>query len=370
MQIDMHYYGVYVIARLAGVKRESAETIATASQYVDDAVMKDIQHNAMGSMLAPVLTAHRVIELKANRNLHDQPFVWVPFHFFPGNEGDAFTERLLCRKDSPLVNAMFEHYLGLAHRPFSLELMGIAAHVYCDTFSHYGFSGVSSRRNKVKADSIKPLNASDPTAGYLDEALDRFFRKFGSQGGLWTNIRRQFISGGAEIASGALGHGAAAILPDLPYLKWRFDYDDFPFQGQPPVRDNIETFLKACEKLHARFVRFIANNSAHADGTAGVDFQIVKDRIRDLLSYQNGKEERCANWRKAYEEGGLQVAGEPITPYEKNQKRWDKKRDDFPKLGRPEETIRQELYRFYQAANYHLHYVLRDLLPINNLLVV
>ena len=41
MQIDMHYYGVYVLARLAGLKPDAAKIIATASQYVDEAVEKD-----------------------------------------------------------------------------------------------------------------------------------------------------------------------------------------------------------------------------------------------------------------------------------------------------------------------------------------
>jgi hypothetical protein len=29
MQIDMHYYGVYALARLAGLKAEAAKTMAT-----------------------------------------------------------------------------------------------------------------------------------------------------------------------------------------------------------------------------------------------------------------------------------------------------------------------------------------------------
>ncbi len=35
MQIDMHYYGVYALARLASLKPEAARTIAMASQYHD-----------------------------------------------------------------------------------------------------------------------------------------------------------------------------------------------------------------------------------------------------------------------------------------------------------------------------------------------
>ena len=200
MQIDMHYYGVYAMARLAGLRPEAAETIATASQYVDDAVEADIQHHEKGNKLAPIVTAHRIREIIDNRDVNDQPFVWVPFHFFPGNEGTDFTERLICRKDSPLINELIDHYIELHERPFALELIGLAAHVYADTFSHFGFSGVSSRRNKVDAESITPQNATAPTATYLDRKIDSFFRKFGLEGGLWTNIRRTIMSDGAEIA--------------------------------------------------------------------------------------------------------------------------------------------------------------------------
>ena len=38
MQIDMHFYGIYALARAAGIKPDSAHTIAYASQFVDDAL--------------------------------------------------------------------------------------------------------------------------------------------------------------------------------------------------------------------------------------------------------------------------------------------------------------------------------------------
>jgi hypothetical protein len=121
---------------------------------------------------------------------------------------------LICQKNSPLVNELIDQYLGLQDHPFALELIGLIAHVYADTFSHAGFSGVSSTRNKVDAASITPLNAAPPTATYFDKKLDSFFRMFGFQGGRWANVRRLIISSGAETASGALGHGAVATLPD------------------------------------------------------------------------------------------------------------------------------------------------------------
>jgi len=79
MQIDIHYYAAYVMARLAGIRPGAARTIATASQYVDDAVAKDIQVHENGNKLVPIVTAHRLVELIENRDVNDQPFVWVPY---------------------------------------------------------------------------------------------------------------------------------------------------------------------------------------------------------------------------------------------------------------------------------------------------
>ena len=38
MQLDMHFYGIYALARAAGIKPDSAYIIAYASQFVDDAL--------------------------------------------------------------------------------------------------------------------------------------------------------------------------------------------------------------------------------------------------------------------------------------------------------------------------------------------
>ncbi|NQT09546.1 MAG: hypothetical protein HQ573_00015 [Desulfobacteraceae bacterium] len=41
MQIDMHYYGTYAMARAAGITRNAAKVIATAAQFVDDNAAKN-----------------------------------------------------------------------------------------------------------------------------------------------------------------------------------------------------------------------------------------------------------------------------------------------------------------------------------------
>ena len=366
MQIDIHYYAAYAMVRMAGLRPEAAGTIATASQYVDDAVDADIRHHEKGNKLAPIVTAHKLLELIENRDVKDQPFVWVPFHFFPGNKGKDFTEQLICRKDGPLMNELIDHYLNLHDCPFALELIGLAAHVYADTFSHSGFSGVSSRRNKVDAASITPLNASAPTATYLDKKLDSFFRMFGFQGGLWTNVRRSIISNGAEIASGALGHGAVAVLPDLPYLEWSFRYEQSP---EIFKRNNVDTFLEACRKMHAMFQRFVSLSTGNDDGTSGIDFSTKEDRIKDILFFQDGKTQRSEKWRTAFAKGELGIKpGEEIPLYDPAP--WDKQRNHFPALDNPEKAAASNIYHFYQAASLHQHTLLRELLPKHNLLVV
>lgn len=366
MQIDLHHYATYAIARLAGLRPASARTIATASQYLDDAVAADIQHHENGSKLVPIVTAHKLLELTENRDVNDQPFVWLPFHFFPGNKGTHFSERLICQKDSPLINELITHYLTLHDCPFALELMGLVAHVYADTFSHAGFSGVSDTHNKVAAATITPLNATAPTATYLDRKLDSFFRMFGFQGGLWTNVRRSIISNGAETASGALGHGAVATLPDLPYLEWRFQYEHSP---ETIKRSNTDTFLDALEKLHTLFQKFASLSKGHDDGTSGIDFSTVQDRIKEILSFQGGKKQRSQKWRTAFAKGELGIKpGEKIPLYDPLP--WDKQRTHFPSLDKPAKAAATHIYHFYQAASLHRHTLLRELLPKHKLIVV
>ena len=36
MQVDMHYYGTYAMARAAGLKADVCKIIATAAEFVDD----------------------------------------------------------------------------------------------------------------------------------------------------------------------------------------------------------------------------------------------------------------------------------------------------------------------------------------------
>jgi len=71
MQIDMHYYGTYAMARAAGLTPQAAKVIATAAQFVDDNAEKESIEFRDGGRLDAEATAHHAFNLK-NIDLEDQ----------------------------------------------------------------------------------------------------------------------------------------------------------------------------------------------------------------------------------------------------------------------------------------------------------
>src|SRR5437763_16377081 len=123
MQTDMHYYGIYVMARCAGLREDIARAIATAAEYVDDSDRMRVKLTD-GEVVESEPTAHHP---KNGKNLDpiDQRRTWIPFHFIPGNEGQTAAEKLVCRTDSDIAREMLDHNLGLVMEPYGILLMGI-----------------------------------------------------------------------------------------------------------------------------------------------------------------------------------------------------------------------------------------------------
>jgi hypothetical protein len=361
MQLDMHYYGTYAMARTAGVNPQTCKTIATAAQFVDDNAARFQIEFQDGGRIDAQATAHHPSSVVSNRDPADQRQVWVPFHFLPGNDGTGFAERLLCRKDSTIVREMVKHHLGYAKQDVGAYLIGVAAHIYADTFSHFGFSGVGSRRNKVDNDSFEFDQGLDPDiADYIQDKAVDFFRRYGKGGGLIANVKSWL----AETVSGALGHGAVATYPDRPYLKWSFEYE-YPEKIRVE-RDNPRHFLDGCRALHQMFTSFGKVNPALSNGD-GLKFTDIRGSVTAILAYQGKKEDRINQWRTAAKSGRLGPKKFQIPTYDPET--WMREGADMNSREDSKAALGSNLYRFYQAASLHRQFVLRELLPDFNLVV-
>lgn len=355
----MHYYGTYALAVAAGLNLETAHIVATSAQFVDDCASKEqIKFNDAGQIDSQA-TAHHTIDIN-NINHDDQRQVWVPFHFLPGNEGDDFTERLMCRKDSSLAQEMVQtalHSLGNEEGAYRL---GITAHVYADTFAHYGFSGIGSRRNQVDNDSIEFGDLDPDIKDYIVGKAVGFADKHKDELGIFANIKSWF----AEELSGALGHGAVATYPDRPYLSWSFNYE-YPEIMPSGERNNTKTFIEACEKLHAMFVQ-AARNVPELGGGNLILFEDIKDAVRQILEFQGKCDDRNDKWKDAARTGQLGPSFDIPSYMGKDWlvdvKALHESDDSKAALGVP-------VYKYFRAASTHRQYVLRDLLPKHQLVV-
>ncbi len=360
MQLDMHYYGTYAMARAAGLKAEVCKTIATAAQFVDDNAASVHVEFLDGGRIDAQPTAHHLGSL-SNIDAEDQRQVWVPFHFLPGNEGETFSERLLCRIDSAIARQMIAHHLTYAKNDFGIYLAGITAHVYADTFSHFGFSGVSSRWNKIVNDSITFDTGLDPDIqDYIEGKARDFYRRYHQEAGFIANMKSWL----AETVSGALGHGAVATYPDRPYLSWSFEYEH---AGRPrEKRDNPATYLSACQALHKMFVSLGRANPDLSQGD-GIGFSRIRGAVKGVLAFQGKKEDRIRQWRAAARKGTIGSSRFSIPrynpePWLKNAARMNNKEDS-------QRALQTHIYHFYRAASLHRNYVLRELLPEHGLVV-
>jgi hypothetical protein len=370
MQTDMHYYGVFFLAYTAGLNPQTAHTIAYASQFTDDSLEDHVERNPKeGAAIMAEETAHHALDME-NLEPEDQRFIWVPFHFLPGNTGASYHERLICRKDSAVAQEMLEHYLDNCQVSFAPQLFGIAAHVYADTFAHYGFSGVASKLNLAGRESLSYSIAKKGVQKYVDKKMNKFWDRFkdsldmavtnltGSIAGNWT---------------GGLGHAAAATLPDRPFINWELKYQSPDFTVKPPeTRSNPDTYLEACEKLHSLFRRFALRRQDLSVEGQYIDFGQMRSGLSKVIRFEGNKEKRIGRWQKLWRDGDFteQAGGaeNAIPSYVPDD--WHLQRESFKRMRAPKTMLKKKVYGFYQAASFHKHYVLRELLPSKGLIVI
>lgn len=377
MQIDMHFHATHAVALLAGLSEEDALIVATAAEFVDDADYKNSGKNKNREMLFAICAGHHPAGAATVSLFHPEGhrLVWVPFHFLPGGEGNTLEEKLLCVKNSKIANQMFEHHTEQTSKNFYWHLVGIASHVYLDTFSHYGFNGIVSELNRVVQKSIDLKVHDTKMREYILKKAKEFSRKYGAEISnnklgsgfcakclkvlvypitinLWNRYVLPIVG---ETGSNGLGHGAVATFPDRPYLVWSFRYEQPRGKNnsaESGERNNPKTFLEGLENLHGHLAK--AANRKYPETAKPRDFFQVKEEMANIISREATGEDRCNLWKEFIRKHfGIE------SEYRGDD--WNKEKDEFENK-HPSEDV-GHCYKFHQAAAIHRWYVMKDLLP-------
>ncbi len=217
MEKDFHYYLIYAVSKITGF--EKADIIAASSQFVDDnnegqfsidnrPTLFPEKIPANGGHYYPIMT--QSLSTKS-LNPYVQKYVYVPFHFIPGDNSVVINGKKNplsttpgCANATAVLKKAFE-----SNSPYQL---GIALHTYADTWSHQNFTGLQEDWNSVYPwynvfKSIVP-NIGHAEAGHppdviseewtdnrFDERIINRKRAFRATGEIYKAMRRKSDSG-------------------------------------------------------------------------------------------------------------------------------------------------------------------------------
>jgi len=269
MQEDFHYYAVFQLAKLAGFSPGDSETIAYASQYVDDSTESEPIEPFPDQHFDTVRTAHYNL---GAFGWNVQKKVYMPFHFLPTTirwqSPKTFSYRTEpAREDdtSQLAAMLFDEALREADKNFRLIRMGVAVHTIADTFAHFGFSGRHHDENNVGK-----IWHTKSDGGWKLKPFDSFV---------------------TDVFVPRIGHVEASAYPDHPYLKWRYTDGN----GRRKTRNNLAYTLKALQYLFKKLqtARFPESRASNLDQKHTADF----NKMRSLFSLKGRLEKRIRRWR-------------------------------------------------------------------------
>lgn len=295
MKRDAHYYATLAFSRACGFKKESAQIIAYAAQFVDDAKINliytdqnlKIEQDNVNNQPAffNMATCHSYFQINTF-NYEAMTNNTCAFHFVPGCEGEKFTKRLRCKEESPVILDILNDVL----REDDIIKLGIVLHAYVDTFSHQGFSGMLSKVNDIK-------NCKVETQLFLGlfERIHARFKHFKQE--KFDKYFDRFVP--------AYGHVQALTFPDIPYLSWSYEYDySDEFTGSLKKTDinNKERYERAFNQVIKVFNRYLESYPRHKD--LKIKFNHF-DALMEALLLERSDQSRIKNWKKVIIKLGL-----------------------------------------------------------------
>ncbi|WOD37460.1 DUF6765 family protein [Nodosilinea sp. E11] len=346
MQIDFHHGVTYVCARLAGFEHREASVVAYCAQYVDDSTQAGLIRFDNGAMFDRISSAHKLLDYRNFKELANYK-VWIPFHFLPGNGGlpagqdppGSFIEKLICRPNSPVAQAMVRECIDQRDRSYGLHRLGITLHVFADTWAHQGFAGVSHVINNAR-DLVDGNNNPDQN---LKNRLSNFF-----------------ISGALP-----LGHGTVLSNPDRPYLRWGYTNG----RGEKISRDNPKDYLTAANEMCKAMQRYqLGDPNAPVEGLLDAD----KATIAALFESTRGEgDSRHQQWLAHIAQGAFSFGPARVSYVAKGYGSWKHQALGIVGEGDRKETrlayspsfLTSDWKLFHDALQAHHFYVIHDLLP-------
>jgi|GEM_PF-142335 hypothetical protein len=384
MQIDFHHTATYVIARSAGIDHDTARIIAHASQYVDDATNDgEIFFNDDVRLYRRLSSAHRTLDYRNLQNLKNN-ICWIPFHFLPGNCGKAAGEtvsaniedRLICLPNSPVAQDMMRATFLDRDKPRGPHRLGIAAHVFKDTFAHQQFAGINHRVNEVN--DLLWHDPSDDDAAKRDEIFEEKQKNtLGARlKSWWKTDASQYGGGYAKLKALAqnivqstiptLGHGQALSYPDRPYIAWHYRNG----KGEIVERNNPRDFMTASDEL-CKWCQRWKDNDPNADVPGLSDD--IREKMKALIHEAKAPdgEVRHEAWLKRLKDDYFGFGKVDLTYVGKGEGSWkDRALGSKVDLVRGEEKypykeafLESDWKLFHDAAKAHRLAILDDILP-------
>jgi hypothetical protein len=351
MNIDFHYGVIYITSRLAGLDPTQAKTVAHACQYVDDSTVPGILEFAGGETYERFASAHKLFDYKNALNI-DNRLVWAPFHFLPGGQGVSLEEKIVCQPDSKIAREMVRRAIDGKNAYNELHRLGVALHVYVDTWAHQGFTGTISKHNFVKTldgDERDYPTVLDKLKGYIN----------GYEKKLATEV--------LDLVSG-LGHGAALHFPDMPWAKWKYTNG----HDMEIDRNNLPDFIQAANMACKAVQGFInGNRNYEIEPGLGTDALTALEKI--LSGNQDHDElKRLKMLSVKTEDGKIPGISEKIPSYiAKGTGSWKHAatgiiNDDDDRNTKPlwSQKFEESDYRkFHDAIKLHRFVVTQEILP-------
>jgi len=150
MDMEFHYYITYLITTRAGFDAKTAQTIAYASQYVDDNdIVYEISANSPQAYSNYISQTINILAPQS-KLLRIYPL----FHFVPGEYSQDSTRR--CDGKLHLLNTTpnsknARDILSSALNTQNPYRIGLACHTYADTWAHQNFTGNYDVFNAIKS---------------------------------------------------------------------------------------------------------------------------------------------------------------------------------------------------------------------------